>query len=172
MLVDANVPNVVGKQVQPGAQHHVAHGLGHVCLGGHLARRRVKSRGRHRLDPHVALRVVHPVDAVELLLQGKKRAAGRPGGLLPCQRRRYVGVPELPLARLGNVLGFGEMRDAIRNRLRNARHHIAHADIGKHIAKQERIAVAHGSGQPAPASKQVLRMSNMYVPTGQTFQPF
>ena len=69
------------------------------------------------------------------------------------------------------MLGFGEMRDAVRNGLGYPWNHVAHADVGDKVAEQECVLIAHRMRQRAFAREHVLRMSYVYVPARHTVSP-
>lgn len=85
------------------------------------------------------------------------------------EQRRHIGIPKLLFARLGDRLGLGKMRDAIRNGIGNARNHIAHKNVRDHAAKQKGIAVAHVIGKRAGARQQPFRLSDMNIPTWHSY---
>ncbi len=159
VLIHTRIPYGIGHQMRPDTQRQIEQRLRHI-FG---RKRELTGAGTgNRLGILVALGIVHAVQSLAFL-DNRSSLSGFARGCA-VKQRRHIGIPELVLARLGDRLRLGKMRDAVRDGIGDARDHIAHENIRNHAAKQKGIAVAHAIGKRTGALQQTLRLSDMNVP--------
>ena len=75
-----------------------------------------------------------------------------------------VEVPELLVAREGNVISHGEVGELVVNAPGCVRDHVAHIDVGQKVAHEEGVLVAYSQLRGTMLTQEPLDVGGMDVP--------